>query len=190
MANLFSPNKFLSDLGGNLQPAKSSLYNVKIFLPPIFATLPKKQSIESLSMLCESAEMPGKSFTTENVRIYGPGYNVPYLTTYQTIALTFLCTNIHTERLIFDLWMDSIINPVTNNVRFQQGRSNGNGYICPIQIVQYDLQEKEIYKVELIDSFPTSIAPQQLAWQDDGFQRLSVNFLYQKYRVMELNTGA
>ena len=185
MSNLFSPNKFLSELNGSRGPAKISLYDVRIFPPEIFTALGYRKYIEPLSMLCESAEMPGKALTTENVKIYGPGYNVPYLTTYQNIALTFLCTNAHTERLLFDLWMNSIISPTTNNVRFQKGTNSK--YLTNIEVTQYDSQEKPIYKAKLIDSFPTSIAPQQLAWSDDGFQRLTVSFLYQKYELIILN---
>lgn len=189
MSNLFSPNKFLSELNGSRGPAKNSLYDVRIFPPEIFTALGYRKYIEPLSMLCESAEMPGKALTTENVKIYGPGYNVPYLTTYQNIALTFLCTNAHTERLLFDLWMNSIISPTTNNVRFQKGTNSK--YLTNIEVTQYDSQEKPIYKVKLVDSFPVSIAPQQLAWSDDGFQRLTVSFLYQKYEsdIITLNSG-
>jgi hypothetical protein len=189
MSNLFSPNKFLSEMNGSRGPAKNSLYDVRILPPPIFVTLGYRKYIEPLSMLCESAEMPGKALTTENVKIYGPGYNVPYLTTYQNIALTFLCTNAHTERLLFDLWMNSIISPTTNNVRFQKGTNSK--YLTNIEVTQYDSQEKPIYKAKLVDSFPVSIAPQQLAWSDDGFQRLTVSFLYQKYEsdIITLNSG-
>jgi hypothetical protein len=189
MSNLFSPNKFLSELNGSRGPAKNSLYDVRIFPPEIFTALGYRKYIEPLSMLCESAEMPGKALTTENVKIYGPGYNVPYLTTYQNIALTFLCTNAHTERLLFDLWMNSIISPTTNNVRFQKGTNSK--YLTNIEVTQYDSQEKPIYKAKLVDSFPVSIAPQQLAWSDDGFQRLTVSFLYQKYEsdIITLNSG-
>ena len=161
MSNLFSPNKFLSELNGRRGPVKNSLYDVKIYKPGIFVpggilspsgatgfTLINDE-FKSLSYLCESAEMPGKSFEIERVKIYGPGYNVPYLTTYQNIALTFLCTNAHSERELFDLWMNSIINPNTNNVRFQKGKNSE--YLSHIDIVQYDSQEKEIYKVQLIE---------------------------------------
>jgi len=191
MSNLFSPNKFLSQLNANRGPAKNSLYKVDILPPQILVTGPSSITAsnfsEQLSMLCEAAEMPGKALTSENVVIYGPGYNVPYLTTYQNIALTFYCTNIHTERLLFDLWMDSIVNPVTNNARFAKGINSS--YMTGIDITQYDTnadKEIEIYKVKLNDAFPISIAPQQLAWNDDGFQRLSVSFLYQTYSRMPL----
>ena len=197
--NLFSPNKFLSEINGSRGPAKNSLYDVKIYKPQIFAngqllsqapsttgsganiTTLQSYPFETLTYLCESAEMPGKSFASEKVKIYGPGYNVPYLTTYQNISLTFLCTNAHLERELFDLWMNSIINPNTNNVRFPKGQNSD--YLSQIVVSQYDPTEKLIYSVTLVDAFPASIAPQQLSWSDDGFQRLNVSFLYQKYEL-------
>ena len=153
MSNLFSPNKFLSEINGSRGPAKNSLFLVKILPPPIFSSLSVNKLvsfIEPLSLLCEAAEMPGKTLTTENVKIYGPGYNVPYLTTYQNIALTFINTNVHTERLFFDTWMNSIISPTTNNVRFPKG--DNSGYLTRIEITQYSTDssyEREIYKVKL-----------------------------------------
>jgi hypothetical protein len=188
MSNLFSPNKFLSEIKGSRGPAKSSLFLVKIFPPPIFSRLTVNKLadyIEPLSLLCEAAEMPGKSFATEAVKIYGPVYHVPYLATYQNITLTFINTNSHKEKLFFDLWMNSIISPSTNNVRFPKG--NDSGYLSRIEVAQYSSDssyESEIYKVKLIDAFPTSIAPQQLSWADDAFQRMSVSFLYQTYEIV------
>jgi len=81
--------------------------------------------------------------------------------------------------------MNSIISPSTNNVRFPKG--DNSGYLSRIEVAQYSSDssfETEIYKVKLIDAFPTSIAPQQLSWGDDAFQRMSVSFLYQKYEIV------
>ena len=36
----------------------------------------------------------------------------------------------------------------------------------------------------MLDAFPIGIAPQTLNWSDDNFHRLSVQFAYQKYRVV------
>lgn len=55
-----------------------------------------------------------------------------------------------------------------------------------IKIVQYDDVVKQIYAVELMDAFPVSISAQQLSWQDEGFHRVTVQFAYQRYRVVYL----
>jgi hypothetical protein len=37
-----------------------------------------------------------------------------------------------------------------------------------------------------MDAFPIGISPQPLSWQDEGFHRVTVQFAYQRYRVVYL----
>jgi hypothetical protein len=133
-----------------------------------------------LALQCESAELPGKTLQTADVKIYGPTFKVPYQTMYSDINLTFICTNQFYERKLFDRWMDAIHPSDTNNLRFPKGQLSR--YMTNIKIIQYDDFIKQIYAVELMDAFPIGIAPQTLSWSEDGFHRLSVSFAYQKYR--------
>jgi len=134
-----------------------------------------------LALQCESAELPGRTLTTADVKIYGPTFKVPYQTQYGDISLTFLCTNDFFERKLFDRWMEAIHPSDTNNLRFPKGQSTR--YMTNIKIIQYDDFIKQIYAVELIDAFPIGVAPQALSWGEDGFHRLQVQFAYQKLRV-------
>jgi len=136
----------------------------------------------SLALLCESAELPGKSLITHEARVYGPTYKVPYQAQYGEMNLTFLCTNDFSERTLFDRWMEAILPSDTNNPRFP--KSDKSRYMTNIQIIKYDDTAQEIYIIELQDAFPTSIAAQQMSWQDDGFLRLTVQFSYQFYKVI------
>ena len=70
----------------------------------------------------------------------------------------------------------------TNNLRFPKG--NNSRYMTNIKIVQYDDFIKRIFAVELIDAYPIGISNQQLSWSEDGFHRMTVQFTYQKYRVI------
>lgn len=135
-----------------------------------------------LALQCESAELPGRTLETADVRIYGPSFKVPYRMQYTDTNLTFLCTNEFYERKLFERWMDAIIPPDTNNVRFP--KSNATRYLTNIRIIQYDDVVRQIYAVELMDAFPVGIAPQPLSWAEEGFHRLSVSFSYQKYRTI------
>jgi hypothetical protein len=140
------------------------------------------ETTRHLAMMCEAAELPGKSLVTEKVKIYGPGFQVPYITDYRDMNLTFLCTRNFSERKIFDRWMEAIIPSDTNNARYPKGATSR--YLTNITITQYDEIVNRIYAIQLIDAFPVGIAPQQLAWNDDNFQRLTVNFAYQRYKVI------
>ena len=135
-----------------------------------------------LALQCENAEFPGKTLQTADVKIYGPIFKVPYQTQYADTALTFLCTNEFYERKLFDRWMESIHPGDTNNLRFPKGAQSR--YMTNIKIIQYDEFIRQIHAVELIDAFPIGIASQPLSWSEDNFHRLSVQFAYQKYRVI------
>jgi hypothetical protein len=133
-----------------------------------------------LALQCETAELPGKTLQTADVKVYGPIFKVPYNVQYADTTLTFLCTIEFYERKLFDRWMEAIIPSDTNNLRFPKGVQSR--YLTNIKIIQYDDFIKQIYAVELMDAFPIGIAPQALSWSEDGFHRLSIQFAYQRYR--------
>ena len=135
-----------------------------------------------LALQCESAELPGKTLQTADVKIYGPTFKVPYQTQYGDTSFTFLCTNDFFERKLFDRWTEAIMPSDTNNLRFPKGQSTR--YMTNIKIIQYDEFIKQIYAIELIDAFPIGISPQSLSWSDENFHRLQIQFAYQKYRVI------
>ncbi len=135
-----------------------------------------------LALQCETAELPGKTLQTADVKIYGPTFKVPYQTQYGDMSFTFLCTNDFFERKLFDRWMEAIHPTDTNNLRYPKG--NNTRYLSNIKIVQYDEFIKQIYAIELIDAFPVGIAPQSLSWSEENFHRLQVSFAYQKYKVI------
>ena len=135
-----------------------------------------------LALQCESAELPGKSLQTADVKIYGPTFKVPYQTQYTDTTLTFICTNEFYERKLFERWTEAIMPTDTNNLRYPKDEETR--YLTNIKIIQYDDFVRQVFAVELIDAYPIAISPQTLSWSEDGFHRLSVQFAYQKYRVI------
>ena len=135
-----------------------------------------------LALQCETAELPGRTLLTQDVKIYGPTFKVPYQSQYNDISLGFICTNDFYERKLFDRWIEAIHPSDTNNLRFPKG--NGTRYMCNITIIQYDDFIKKIYSVQLVDAFPIGVAAQPLNWSEDNFHRLSVQFAYQRYKVI------
>jgi len=132
-----------------------------------------------LALQCETAELPGRTLQTQEVKIYGPSFKVPYQTQYNEITLTFLSTNDFWERKLFDRWIEAIHPSDTNNMRYAKGPQT---YMTPIKIIQYDEFIKQIYAVELIDAYPIGVSAQQLSWSEDSFHRVSVQFAYQRYK--------
>lgn len=135
-----------------------------------------------LALQCETAELPGRTLLTQESKVYGPSFKVPYQSQYNDINLGFICTNDFYERKLFDRWLEAIHPSDTNNMRFPKG--NSTRYMCNITIIQYDEFIKKIYSVQLIDAFPIGVAAQPLSWAEDNFHRLSVQFAYQRYKVI------
>jgi len=135
-----------------------------------------------LALQCESAELPGKMLQTMDAKIYGPTFKVPYQTQYTDTSLTFLCTNEFYERKLFEKWIDSIMPSDTNNLRFPKGETSR--YLTNIKVIQYDDFVQQIFAVELMDAYPIGFSSQPLSWSEDNFHRLTVQFAYQKYRVL------
>jgi hypothetical protein len=133
-----------------------------------------------LALQCETAELPGRTLMTQEAKIYGPTYKVPYQSQYNEMTLTFLCTNEFWERKLFDRWIEAIMPSDTNNMRY--AKDEATRYMTPIKVIQYDDFIKQIYAVELVDAFPIGISAQPLSWSEDGFHRLSVQFAYQRYK--------
>lgn len=148
--------------------------------PTGFSSTANPSMTRYLALQCESAELPGKTLQTADVKIYGPTFKVPYQTQYTDTTLNFICTNEFYERKLFDRWLEAIHPSDTNNFRFPKG--NTSRYMTNIKIIQYDEFIRQIYAVELIDAFPIGLAAQPLSWSDDGFHRLSIQFAYQKYK--------
>ena len=135
-----------------------------------------------LALQCDTAELPGKTLQTADIKIYGPTYKIPYQKQYNDISLSFICTNDFYERKLFDTWIDAIMPGSTNNLRY--AKDEETRYMTNIQILQYDDFIKQIYSVKLLDAFPIGVAAQPLAWSDDGYHRLTVQFSYQKYETI------
>ena len=190
-----SLQRFIENINGIGGLAKTNRFKVLIVIPTILGT--SNDATETLSLLCETAELPGKTLQTADVKIYGPTYKVPYQKQFQDISLTFLCSVNGFERTIFDRWIDYIMPTQTSNLRFR------NDYLTSIKILHLndadslsintftdeenrnvaidDIGGTTIKEVHLDDAFPLGYAAQQLNWGDDGFQKLTVQFAYRRF---------
>jgi hypothetical protein len=171
------PNSIFNDVSDAVNTALSRDENSSGYSKTSNATMSRY-----LALQCESTELPGKTFATADVKIYGPIFKVPYMSMYTDITFNFLCTNQFYERKLFDRWLEAIQPTDTNNMRFPKGENSR--YMTNIKIIQYDDFIKQIYAVELQDAFPIGISSQPLNWSEDNFHRVSVQFAYQKFKTI------
>jgi len=117
-----SLNDFYARMKGDFGEdfAKTSRYYVKFSRNLSFD--------QELSYLCDAAEFPGRGFTSEVIRYYGPAYKIPVATEYEDLTLSIMVRDYWRERAYFDNWMNQI-NPI-NNFNFDY-RQN---YVCKIEV--------------------------------------------------------
>ena len=184
--------QFISNIDVKRGLVKNNRFKVYMTIPAALGIDSKNRS--SLSLLCESTDLPGKTLNTADVKVYGPTYKIPYQKQYAEINFNFLCTNAGNERQIFDRWIEYIMPNETNNMRFPRGTDGLGGYLTEVIIEQFDdyssseangLEDADdgvvIKRIQLVDAFPIGYSAQGLNWGDDGFLRLTVQFCYRRF---------
>jgi hypothetical protein len=156
--------------------ARPSRFDVQIPIPAILAPF-YLNTVKEMNMRCEVAELPGRNFnTTERKFGSAPVQKVPYQSTYNDAAMTFIVSGDMKERMFFDQWMELINPSTTYNFRYK------NDYVTNIAVTQYDMQNKVTYKSVLIDAYPVTVNQLDLDWTADNYHRLSVVFAYTNWQ--------
>ncbi len=132
---------------------------------------------ERLAIQCETAQLPGKSFSTTEHRIYGPITRHPYTATFTSnIDLTFRIGTDYRERSIFDEWQNLIMNRTTNMFGYYQE------YVANFVIHQFDQEDKSLYSVRLFDVWPEAIQPIELSAEaQNTYNRQTITFAYRQW---------
>lgn len=155
---------------------------------------------------CEATELPGRSFSLSEYQTYGPSIKIPIQNTFDSISLTFICSDDMWEKKFFDTWMETIsishplgsIFGLADQILESQsiGIDTGFGvrydfsykddYTSTIEITQYDLTGKASYKVNLVDAFPYAVNPMPLNWGAyNQYHKVNVNFSYKYFTILE-----
>ena len=164
---------------------------------------------DDLSFLCNTAALPGSSFSTsENLQdYYGISQKFAYRRDFDDLTLEFYVDARYQTIKFFEQWMDYIASPnqtyqvVSNNdpkrtdafYRFQYP-SEGPGYKCTIDLHKFDKDYEKVDKVPytgtkndivytFINAFPRSIASIPVSYEASDLLRVSVTFAYDRYFV-------
>jgi len=132
---------------------------------------------ERLSTMCQGVTLPGRGFEFNDIRTYGPGRKIASSQTYgEELKMEFLCGNDMYERQVFTNWLDSMVNPITNNVNYY------SSYICDATVRMYDLQNNLRYAVKFYEVYPSGLdSTELLQGGDDPHVKISVGFNYRKF---------
>ena len=188
-----SINKFMASFNKSLEIARPSRFYVDFIVPDVVgkksntAANGQNSLSQRLHLRCETAELPGKSFMTHDLKIYGPTEKFPYQHQYNDINFTFIVSGDMLEKTIFDDWMDyispSFITSSTKTGTFdfkykKATNSDEGGYATEVGIIQLDAADNVKYKVTLNEAFPIAVNQLDLDWSSDGHHKLNVTFAY------------
>jgi len=169
---------------GTLRPSR---YEVEFVIPNSVRNSPHWHMnagllSQRLTLNCESITMPGRGLSTQPNRIYGPVREMPTENLYSgDLDVTFRMGEDMSERRFFEIWLDSIVRPGSNNFTYF------NDYKSTVTISQLNLQNDMVYKMELFDVYPKTINPIDYnAGTTDEYVRQSLSLHFRKYEVVQL----
>ena len=174
----FSINDFAAEIHKNTGLARPNKYRVSIPFPLAKAKDSDEIPPPSINpIFCHSATLPGRSIESATYDIgRGKEYQIASKIAYENVDFSFYITNNNWyERNIFDLWLDNIINPINDYVKYK------NTYTREVSIDCYNEHDDRTYGVKLINSFPLSINEVELSGESHEPVSVTVSLAYDRW---------
>lgn len=167
-------NAFKSIIAKRGGLSKANRFDVLINLPPSIASDDRGRD---LSLLCESAQLPGKQITTIEWSLYGHNIKVPTNFIQEDATLVFNITNDYYAKKIFDSWQNKVISNESYLLSYD------SDFKVDILIRQLDETDKIVYTTQLLNAYPISVQSVALDNSADSqTQKLSVVFAYDNFK--------
>ena len=129
-----------------------------------------------ISMLCQSASIPGRQITTFETNDRDAARKIPYGYLDMEVSATFLLTEDYYMKTIFDNWMQVVFNTSDYHPAYK------DEFVTDVRIQQLDHKNNPIYGVVLEAAYPTSITDITLDNSaTDSIGTFTVVFSYDKW---------
>ena len=180
--------EFIASIDSEL--ARPNRFSIFVALPQAIASTTTNASSQRLAYRCETGELPGRTIAAADQKTYGPVQRHPFLSTYNDVTFSFICSGDMAEKKVFDAWMD-IINPtadmnVGNTFRSKWDFAYRKEYTTDILINQYTTQDDIAYSVKLFEAFPIAANQLDLDWGImHQYHKLSVTFAYTSWAPID-----
>jgi len=185
----------VSKLNAEILSKKKGLYKPNLYLVRI-APISAPQRIKStdLEFLCNSANLPGRTFAPQEYKRYGYGLRDMRISDGRVndINLSFFVDGDGYTLQYFNEWFESIMNQdyqkgtgATNNAGLVPGTFNYKSeYSTTIDIHTFDPTANEILSYKCHEAFPLQMTDVAVAWAgQDSFESLAVSFSYKYYTL-------
>lgn len=178
----FSPSRFYID---SMSPPNAN-YN-------IFSGQNIKEILSILNLSIENISFPGKSVDTFDREITSDiPTKMPGKMSYQnTLVLTVRCSNTMSEYQFFQSWLSAIFyNPNIADVNRTEKRDVQFNYGCMNYFKDYattitfsllNWSNIPIYKLSLIDCYPTEISPIDVSQESTDIAKFTVTLTYKRW---------
>lgn len=129
-------------------------------------------SADTVSMLCTSANLPGLSLMSTEIRHFGEISERPYGIIYPSVNLVFYLDNDLSPKRYFDQWIGTVFNRETRSLNYY------DEYTKDVEIVVLNKAEEEIERVKLFECYPKTVNDITLDYHNNTVTALSVNLIY------------
>lgn len=130
------------------------------------------RNAEIVSMMCNTASLPGSGVMTTELRYFGEVSERPYGVFYTPVQLTFYLDNALSAKKYFDEWMKLIVNKDTRTFGYY------DDFVKTVEIIVMDRNDNEIDRIKLHEAYPKTINDVGLDYSSNAPMVLSVNLVY------------
>jgi hypothetical protein len=159
----------INDLKGIISGKGGAARNnrFKVILPPINGVTSSEMDI-----LCRDVNLPGRQILTRERTIGLQTRKVAYGFGQEDVSMTFLLLNDYGAKRYFEAWQNTAINQSTLEIGYKKD------YSKKVSIFQLDSQNRNVYKCDLLEAFPTTMNTINLNNELDGLVEVNVQLSY------------
>lgn len=186
-----SLNTFISEISRNSGLARTSRFRVELTPPEyVFSGIPGgNQNLKMLTLFCDTAQLPGVNFATNQVKIYGEAREMPYEIMYEPVTLTFYVDNNLYVKRFFDEWINGIHNGATRDSHSRNLRYYAE-YAKRMTIIIESIEDKQVHVVHLHEAYPKSVSGISLDYASKDVMKLNVTMQYKYWTSGELDQSS
>lgn len=178
----FNINEFHSQIAKTGQPAVSSAFEAIVNGPSSL----RGNTESDLRFRISSIVLPERGTSLVAHMMYGPAQNISGQVNYVPITFDVLCSADFRERDYFLRWQDLAVggnrvygNADENRKKFDVGYYDNYSKGTTIEILRYDVHKTDpVYRLKLIDCFPSLIGAVENNWENSDFIKCSVTIAF------------
>jgi hypothetical protein len=165
----------LSNSGGLSRPNR---FAVQLNLPNT-VNIPQ-DLIDRVDLNCSSAIIPGRSVATFEHNTSGwVQHKIPHSEMYGELQLQFYLSDDLAEKRIFDLWHDSMFDPIFGNINYYEDVVGG------LEIAKLDQNDNVVASYYVHEAFPLNVGDIELSYQNmSQFINLPVTFAFYQWELL------